>query len=105
MDHLTVVKVNKHIRYTISTSFVPNSYKQYCCRSENILLSITIFFADFCVVIFIIIMSNLRSFAGKTGETQIDDGFYRAMLCIRGTSRRPVSVSVRVRVRHNPEFY
>jgi len=38
---------------------------------------VTIFFADFYVVIFIIFMSNLRSFAGKTGETQIDDGFTR----------------------------
>ena len=55
MDHLTVVKVNKHTAvqtvillycsHSISTSFVRNSYKQYCCHLENILLSFTIFFA------------------------------------------------------------
>ena len=31
--------------------------------------------------------------------------FYRAMLCIRGTSHEPVSVSVSVSVRHKSEFY
>ena len=31
--------------------------------------------------------------------------FYRAMLCIRGTSHGPVSVSVSVSVCHKPEFY
>ena len=31
--------------------------------------------------------------------------FYRAMLCIRGTSHGPVSVSVSVCVCHKSEFY
>jgi len=33
------------------------------------------------------------------------NGFYRAMLCIRGTSHGPVSVSVRLSVCHKSEFY
>ena len=33
------------------------------------------------------------------------DSFYRAMLCIRGTSHGPLSVSVRPSVRHKSEFY
>jgi len=39
--------------------------------------------------------------------SEIQIGFYRAMLCIRGTSHGPVSVclSVRVRICHKSEFY
>ena len=37
--------------------------------------------------------------------TKIQIGFYRAMLCIRGTSHGPVSVSVSVSVYHKSEFY
>jgi len=33
------------------------------------------------------------------------NGFYRTMLCIRGTSHGPVSVSVSVSVCHKSEFY
>jgi len=35
--------------------------------------------------------------------SKIQTGFYRAMLCIRGTSHGPVSV--RLSVRHKSEFY
>jgi len=39
--------------------------------------------------------------------SKIQIGFYRAMLCIRGTSHGPVSVSLSVRlsVRHKSVFY
>jgi len=38
---------------------------------------------------------------GHSDHCVIDSSFYRAMLCIRGTSHGPVSVSVC----HNPVFY
>jgi len=55
---------------------VPNSYKQYRCRGENIAV-IIYNFADFSAVIFITILLNFRGFAGKTSEIKMDDGFTR----------------------------
>jgi len=76
MDHVTVVNVNKHMAvqtgsHSKSTSYVPSSYKQYCCRSEWCHHFVAIFFADFYVVIFIIMLSKFAVSSVKPVKSRL----------------------------------
>jgi len=67
MDHITVINVNNHTAvqtrsHSKSTSYLPNSYKQYYCSSDNIchhlnfaltifMLLFLIFFQTFTVLL------------------------------------------------------
>jgi len=46
-----------------------------------------------------------ESYGQQRDPDLFDRRFYRAMLCIRGTSHGPVSVSVCLSVCHKSEFY
>ena len=51
--------------------------------------------------------SEFANFSSRIGVLMLEFSFYRAMLCIRGTSHGPVSVCVclSVCVCHKSEFY
>ena len=75
MDHVTVVNVNKHMAVQTgshkSTSYVTSSHKQYCCRSELCHHFVAIFFADFYVVIFIIMLSKFAVSSVKPVKSRL----------------------------------
>jgi len=92
----------------LACCYRPTLYTVTHLQSANIYHSAQLITSVNYSVISYLLAITSRTHLSDRYRTQ-HDSFYRAMLCIRGTSHGPVSVclsvSVCIRVCHNPVFY